>query len=228
MPGRFTGKRGVFSGKTWSWQLGQTLDEILLRIQQGMANLQKRPRTPLTLSLNVASDAGVGPAPALDDHKHELDLGLSVKGDLPSHTGAAYATVTQGPALDGYVLKKDSTLPAGMKWDADGSSGSTSFGGVPSGLANANTEGVSTVIPRLDHQHKRDVRVKVDGVDVATRNALDFRSSPDFAMSVVDDPANDVVAVSLSNRAPDAGLFAPEPDGFFKPEPLIFYAAGGG
>lgn len=126
MPGRFTGKRGVFSGKTWSWQLGQTLDEILLRIQQGMANLQKRPRTPLTLSLNVASDAGVGPAPALDDHKHELNLGLSTKGDLVSHTGTVYATVNQGVAVDGDVLTRDVASLSGMKWSTPAAAGGDS------------------------------------------------------------------------------------------------------
>lgn len=69
--------------------------------------------------------------------------------------------------------------------------------GVPSGLANAAAQGSSTAVPRLDHQHKRDVRVKVDGQDVATRNAIDFQSTAGFRMEGTDDSLGDVVGVSL-------------------------------
>jgi len=62
--------------------------------------------------------------------------------------------------------------------------------GAPSGLANTTSEGLSTGVPRLDHYHKRDVRVKEDGADVATRNALDFRNA-DLEWELTDDPGND-------------------------------------
>ncbi|NIN66091.1 MAG: hypothetical protein GTO63_15630 [Anaerolineae bacterium] len=66
--------------------------------------------------------------------------------------------------------------------------------GAPSPLANTDTEGTSTAIPRLDHQHKRDVRVKEDGADVSTRNALDFRNA-DMEWTITDDPGNDEVDI---------------------------------
>lgn len=66
--------------------------------------------------------------------------------------------------------------------------------GQPSGLANANTEGTSSKAPRLDHGHKRDVRVKQSGADVGTRNAIDF--STDFTLT--DDAGGDRVQVALN------------------------------
>lgn len=68
--------------------------------------------------------------------------------------------------------------------------------GAPIGLANTNVMGTSIALPRADHQHKRDVRVKVNGVDLATRNALDFRTS---GGAVADDLANDEVDVPIAS-----------------------------
>jgi hypothetical protein len=73
--------------------------------------------------------------------------------------------------------------------------------GVPSGLSNTNTEGTSTRVTRLDHQHKRDVRVQAAGSDVGTRNAVNF--SADFL--VADNPGSDRVDVSL-NVSPEEAL----------------------
>lgn len=70
--------------------------------------------------------------------------------------------------------------------------------GQPAGLANANVEGTSTKAPRLDHQHKRDVRVEAGGSDVGTRNALNF--SADF--TVADNPGGDRVDVALNPAGP--------------------------
>lgn len=64
--------------------------------------------------------------------------------------------------------------------------------GVPSGMANANAEGSSDKAPRLDHQHKRDVRVKRSGVDVGTRNAIDLGDG----LVATDDATNDVVHIA--------------------------------
>ena len=65
--------------------------------------------------------------------------------------------------------------------------------GAPSALANATAEGTATALPRLDHQHKRDVRVKEDGADVGTRNALNFVNNDFVTWGTTDDPGNDEV-----------------------------------
>ena len=71
--------------------------------------------------------------------------------------------------------------------------------GTPAGLANTTAEGTSDSIPRLDHTHKRDIRVKHNGTDVATRNALNFVSDPSgVSITVVDDAGNDEIDVSLT------------------------------
>lgn len=69
--------------------------------------------------------------------------------------------------------------------------------GAPAGLANANIEGTSTAIPRNDHQHKRDVRVKLEGADIGTRNALNFEDSPSIDVQVTDDAVGDNVDVTF-------------------------------
>lgn len=73
--------------------------------------------------------------------------------------------------------------------------------GAPSGLANTTAEGSATAIPRLDHQHKRDVRAKEDGADIGTRNALDFRNSGLVVFNLTDDPGNDEVDVEATFSA---------------------------
>lgn len=70
--------------------------------------------------------------------------------------------------------------------------------GSPTGLGNANAPGVSDALARADHVHKRDVRVKLEGVDVATRNALDFRSTMFLTALALDDPGNDEVDVGFA------------------------------
>lgn len=60
------------------------------------------------------------------------------------------------------------------------------------GLGNANAEGSSNALARADHVHKRDVRVFADGVELSTRNALNFEG-----LSVVDDPAGDLVTIGV-------------------------------
>jgi hypothetical protein len=139
------------------------------------------------------------------------------------------------------------TIQAGVA----GSSGSQSDGwmsasaqvpietGVPAGLGNANSEGTGTALMRASALIKRDVRVRLDGTDIATRNALDFRSSADHDISVVDNPAADNVEISITARSTAPGLFpsgdtgsgsltdTTEGSGIFASEPLIFYAYAG-
>lgn len=68
--------------------------------------------------------------------------------------------------------------------------------GEPVGLANTNVEGSSGAVPRLDHQHKRDVRVKLNGVDLATRNAINFIDSLHLSWFGADDAGADEAVVS--------------------------------
>lgn len=63
-------------------------------------------------------------------------------------------------------------------------------------LGNSSSEGTGEELARADHVHKRDVRVKLDGADVATRNAVDFRES----FTAVDDSGNDETDVYTTVR----------------------------
>src|SRR5574341_447739 len=70
--------------------------------------------------------------------------------------------------------------------------------GAGTNLANANAEGTSSALARADHKHKRDVRVGYDGVDVGTRNRLNFTST---GSAPADDPGNDEVDVPIATPA---------------------------
>jgi len=69
--------------------------------------------------------------------------------------------------------------------------------GIPVGLGNANAEGGGDALSREDHIHKRDIRAKKTGADVATRNAYDFRDTATTTITVTDDLLNDEVDVSV-------------------------------
>lgn len=77
--------------------------------------------------------------------------------------------------------------------------------GEPSALSNVVGEGTSGAIPRLDHLHKRDVRVKEDGVDAGTRNALDFRNA-DMEWEITDDSGNDEMDI-IGKLSPTSRTF---------------------
>lgn len=70
--------------------------------------------------------------------------------------------------------------------------------GAPTGLGNASAIGSGPKLAHNDHVHKRDVRVKAAGVDVATRNALDLRNTSSIYWTVTDDPGNDEVDATLT------------------------------
>lgn len=76
--------------------------------------------------------------------------------------------------------------------------------GTPSLLDNALGEGTSSAIPRLDHKHKRDVRVKEDGADKGTRNAVNFT----HGLDATDEPGNDRVTVAVDESELDHGLLS--------------------
>lgn len=65
-------------------------------------------------------------------------------------------------------------------------------------LANANAEGTSNALARADHKHKRSVRIKFNGADVGTRNAINFT---DTGTTITDDPGNDEVDVPIATPA---------------------------
>ena len=107
---------------------------------------------------------------------------------------------------DGLPAGFNSVLPENVQAGDAGSVGQESSGwasgdhahpvisGPPAGLANADLEGSSVGIPRLDHQHKRDIRILEDGGDVGTRNALDLVNG-DVEWVVTDVPGSDKVTV---------------------------------
>lgn len=77
---------------------------------------------PTVLELNAEGSAGTETQGwAAADHTHEIDLGLSAKGDILTHDGTDYTSLASGAAADGDVLTKDAAQPAGLKW-APGSS----------------------------------------------------------------------------------------------------------
>lgn len=98
----------------------------------------------------------------------------------------------RGNTLAGSLFLNDDLF-----WSVPPSPGTPAVG-APVGLGNANSIGAGPAFPYNDHVHKRDVRAKKTGVDVATRNALDFIDSGSIAISVVDDGANDEVDISVA------------------------------
>jgi hypothetical protein len=70
--------------------------------------------------------------------------------------------------------------------------------GTPVGLGNANAPGVGESLSRSDHVHKRDVRVRKNSVDVATRNALNFLDGLGGTFAVTDDPGADEVEIRVT------------------------------
>ncbi|HET6373769.1 MAG TPA: hypothetical protein VFG76_10700 [Candidatus Polarisedimenticolia bacterium] len=77
--------------------------------------------------------------------------------------------------------------------------------GVPSGLGNANAEGSADAVSRQDHIHKRDVRVKKAGVDVGTRNALNFINGSNVTITVADNAGADRVDITIASSGGGGG-----------------------
>jgi hypothetical protein len=113
----------------------------------------------------------------------------------------------------GFLAPLPETVEAGSLGEAGGAlEGWSSAGhehpvvsGEPAALSNVVGEGTSSAIPRLDHLHKRDVRVKEDGVDAGTRNALDFVNA-DLEWDITDDPGNDDLDIT-GKLSPDSRTF---------------------
>lgn len=148
-----------------------------------------------------------------------MSVGRRFLEDFPRLTGRSWEDVA--PNLEGFLRRlwesESDGIPSGFNeyepeaievGDAGDDGEGNSLGwaaadhehpvatGAPASLANANTEGSSTSVPRLDHQHKRDVRVQEKAADVGTRNALNFKQS----LYAEDDSGNDKVDVYATPR----------------------------
>lgn len=82
------------------------------------------PAAPVDTVVNAATALGDGPAYAFEDHSHELDLGLTTKGDLLVRTATGYSRLPVGANTT--VLTADSAETSGVKWAAAAASGSVS------------------------------------------------------------------------------------------------------
>lgn len=89
---------------------------------------------------------------------------------------------------------------------ADHRHGREGFGSI-SGLANTNTNGVGTTLPRSDHQHKRDIRVAKAGSDVGTRNRINFIEGANVTITVTDDSGSDEVDVTIASTGGSGEAF---------------------
>jgi hypothetical protein len=66
------------------------------------------------------------------------------------------------------------------------------------GLANANAEGAADTLARSNHTHKRDVRIAKAGVDVGTRNRINYLDGSNITISPVDDAGSDEIDTTIS------------------------------
>jgi hypothetical protein len=112
----------------------------------------------------------------------------------------------------------NSVIPTIIQAGIPGSAGSESVGwmaadasipietGVPIGLSNNNADGTGTSLMRSSAHIKRDVRVFVNGIELATRNSLDI-----VGLIVTDNPVSDRIKVSLpAADASDVSMSAQE------------------
>lgn len=104
-----------------------------------------------------------------------------------AHATHSHATLTPGTGISGSAY--DGSTP--QTWNIN-------FGAV-SGLANANSNGISNQVARADHQHKRDVRVAMNGTDVGIRNRLNFISGTNITLNITDDAANDEIDIIINS-----------------------------
>lgn len=65
--------------------------------------------------------------------------------------------------------------------------------GPANSLGNANAPGAGPAVSFNDHVHKRDVRIKIGGLDIGTRNALNFLGGS----TAVDNVGTDSVDVTI-------------------------------
>lgn len=73
-------------------------------------------------------------------------------------------------------------------------------------LGNTNAAGSASSLARSDHVHKRTVRIKKAGSDIAIRNAINLIEGSNVTLTVADDSANDEVDVTIAASGGGAGL----------------------
>ena len=100
--------------------------------------------------------------------------------------------------------------------------------GVPVDLGNTLGEGSAPELVRRDHVHKVLVRGKLNGVDVATRNALDFRDNTVVLWTLTDDPGNDELDIladlSAEYKTEPAGATVKDASGISIDDAICFIA----
>ena len=148
--------------------------------------------------------------PHADTHKGDGD---SVAGlVLPEPIEAGDTGAIGDPALGMAPIGHEHAVPTG----------------IPADLGNVLAEGSSLSLPRLDHVHKILARGKLNGVDVAIRNALDFRDNTIFTWTISDDPGNDELDIlgGLSNeyKTAPAGATVKNATGLLVDDAICFIA----
>jgi hypothetical protein len=111
MPGRFGREAPRLTNVAWDDKTKRALQEFLDGLQHANSILQGTPGTPT--EVGTVSDAGVGPAPALDDHSHRFGI-LTAKGDLLTFDGTDPVALPAGS--DGQLLSLASGALTWQKW----------------------------------------------------------------------------------------------------------------
>lgn len=96
---------------------GLPADHQLTHLQTGPDALQA-PGVPITSDPNLGADAGDGPSYALEDHRHDVELHGTNKGDLLVYNGSDYVALPAGE--DGQLLTANSGASAGLEWTSRG------------------------------------------------------------------------------------------------------------
>jgi hypothetical protein len=111
MPGRFPGKIPRIVERKWEVGLQREVQEFFAGLSDGMVNLQLTPGVPA--NVGASEDPGIGPAVALEDHTHRLNI-VSNKGDILISDGDDPAAFPVGG--DGQILSADSNAASGLNW----------------------------------------------------------------------------------------------------------------
>jgi hypothetical protein len=111
MPGRFGRSAPRLTNVAWDDKAKRALQEFLDGLQHANSVIQGTPGTPT--DIGTVSDAGVGPAPALDDHSHRFGI-LTGEGDLLTFDGTDPVAFPAGS--DGQLLSLASGALTWQKW----------------------------------------------------------------------------------------------------------------
>jgi hypothetical protein len=135
-----------------------------------------------TLTINLGAHATTHAAAGSDPVNHDTLLNYAAN----QHIDHSAVTIT---GINGLIGGGDITASRTLQ---------PGYAGTIIGLANANTNGIATEIARSDHQHKRDTRVASAGVDVGTRNRLNFIAGTNISYIIADDAGADEIDVTIN------------------------------